>query len=1175
MIKTRIVRALVQPRLISSGAAVALYMAGGGLRCPYNFGGIDYKAGVAGIPRFKAAVGWDDAGWTGGIVPTTASLVWAPSTIADYKNYSTLYLWKDAPITIEVGDEGFDGSAPASWTTLLIGTVADIAASDGQITLTIADLSAKLDKPLLTGRFAGTGGIEGPTEAATRIKRRTFGTAFNIECRILDKVNSIYEWGDPAFQSTSVTALRDMGRGASPAWSIVAWQGSVAATFAALQAAVASQGSGVVAPSIQCVKWWTTPVGPLTVDVIGEGGGLSAPNIATYLIDLFGGAYGLSYTGSDRTAAIAARPDGAGLHIDDDSTTLANALDRVLLGVSMVWVSDATGVMRFLPITFASPVETITSLGASRKRAYPPQKNRRLGYQRNQRIHNDGEIAASLLLSDVQGAGALAGQNAADFATQVTGAEKPSNYATTDLTISVSNASINRIGNTFVQNVVTGDYNYFAVATGIVGPAFVEADIAASSFTVVGLDDASADTGLAAQLAMAFYNRDNGATHIYSGGSLIFNPGLASGLTGKISLAFDGVKLRLSIAGVERYAADAPAGMASAAALFPKLWTYSSGVTYTGLRAGPFNNAAWSSLGGSGKPADNASSDLKLTTISSAPTVVGNTITQSSTTGYAYTIRADALIGPCFAECDISGLGYTLVTLDDDTTTYDYPTMLALGYYNKTTGVWAVFSNGVQQGTGTIATGLTGKIALIYDGVKVRLWVAGVERFNATAWAGFTGSIYPKWTPYESGVLYTGLRAGYYTDNAWSSVGGSGKPADNATVNRVTYSISAPASPVDGDVWVDTSLNPNVTRVRISGAWQIAANLTTNTNQLTDGAALGQTAVWVSVTGANKPADNASADLKLTDLSSGKITISGNNLTNTGYPSDYSCCAVGQKLYGPCYIEMDATFDGSWTMFGLDNDNTNTSYATQEVMVQFNGNTGSLAIYTNGGAVAYSGSLSLATGAKIALVYDGAKIRFFGGGAEITSFAAPAYFTPNGGSFPKWWAYSARGVVPGYTGIRAGPYNNADGGYLGDKTVSTPKVSDSAISEWSNTSVTPNYRIATTGTWYDVTGASIAITTRPTSEAGTQVVEILATIQLTRGTGSSNTPNWRVLRSDGTQIGLTYAQNLNDPAATVTAMFVDTAPTANSSLTYKLQGYSSNGDPYFSSVVLAGKLLKK
>lgn len=91
----------------------------------------------------------------------------------------------------------------------------------------------------------------------------------------------------------------------------------------------------------------------------------------------------------------------------------------------------------------------------------------------------------------------------------------------------------------------------------------------------------------------------------------------------------------------------------------------------------------------------------------------------------------------------------------------------------------------------------------------------------------------------------------------WSDIFGTGRPADNATVNRVFAQASAPAGAVDGDVWHDTDANPQITYYRVGGVWVTGPNLATNTNQLTDGAQLGSTAIWAQVTGTGRPADNA------------------------------------------------------------------------------------------------------------------------------------------------------------------------------------------------------------------------------------------------------------------------------------------------------------------------------
>lgn len=91
----------------------------------------------------------------------------------------------------------------------------------------------------------------------------------------------------------------------------------------------------------------------------------------------------------------------------------------------------------------------------------------------------------------------------------------------------------------------------------------------------------------------------------------------------------------------------------------------------------------------------------------------------------------------------------------------------------------------------------------------------------------------------------------------WAQVSGSGKPADNATKNVLTYSPTAPGSPTDGDIWIDTSVTPRTIRMRLGGTWQLASTYVNGTAQITDDANLGLTALWSGVAGSGKPADNA------------------------------------------------------------------------------------------------------------------------------------------------------------------------------------------------------------------------------------------------------------------------------------------------------------------------------
>lgn len=388
---TDVVLITASPRTVSTGAAATVRLAGGGHAKPYLYGGNQYRAGVATLPRFAAALEFDENGWTGGVVPTTGVITWAPSSKADLAAMAA-YFWPKAAVTVETGPED-----TAVFTTRLTGKVADAVVQDGRLVITIADLTAGLNSDVVTPRFAGTGGVEGGSEATGRIKRRTWGRAFNIEGRVLDKATNVYEFGALDYPWQEFTTVRDMGRDAAPTPTVIAWAGSIASTLTALKAATPVQGSGAVAPSIACVKWWTQPAGPLTADVKGEIGGGYVETAAAIAERILTAVSGPAITNT--AAAVTLRNLPAGIHVDEGET-IAAAINRLLLGVSLIPVFNAAGTVTIKEFTFSSPVESLPSDSVQRERTLPPVKTRRLGYQRGYRLHSDGEIAASLLQLD-------------------------------------------------------------------------------------------------------------------------------------------------------------------------------------------------------------------------------------------------------------------------------------------------------------------------------------------------------------------------------------------------------------------------------------------------------------------------------------------------------------------------------------------------------------------------------------------------------------------------------------------------------------------------------------------------------------------------------------------------------------------------------------------------------
>jgi hypothetical protein len=192
--------------------------------------------------------------------------------------------------------------------------------------------------------------------------------------------------------------------------------------------------------------------------------------------------------------------------------------------------------------------------------------------------------------------------------------------------------------------------------------------------------------------------------------------------------------------------------------------------------------------------------------------------------------------------------------------------------------------------TGSVRGGATGYAAtngwfLGYDngqykvrigdpaGARIQWTGSAVEIYNASNqlaltsgsinWSNITYSGTPPSTIANSAVtisasgLLSGAGGGQVTITGLGYTG-----ALDATKNTIYRQTTAPATNVvDGDIWIDTDAVPVALYVRSGGAWQASATNTTNTNQLTDGAGLGTTALWSGVTGTGKPADNATRNV--------------------------------------------------------------------------------------------------------------------------------------------------------------------------------------------------------------------------------------------------------------------------------------------------------------------------
>lgn len=384
-----------QPALASTGAAVDVRLAGGGAVKPYYYGGNHYQAGITGLPTIIQSLEFDGGELGTGSVPSATELRWSPAKLSQLAAVSAYY-WNDAPITVRIGPEGaYPGIT-------LSGKVLEANAEDGSLRIALADPAADLKKPFPITRYLGTGGLEGPAEWEGTVKRRLFGRVWNVRGEPLDKANNIYGFADPTKQLQLIDAVRDKG---APAASLttVAWAGTAAATLAALQAAVAPQGGGVICPSIACVKWWTQPAGDLTADLKGEIGTGYVETTAEIAQRLVTAAGGPAFAAGTVATAAAARTAAVGWVIRDENTATSAMLDELLGNSSLLWVLSGAGEIIIREWAWGASAANAKSHEVSRKSTFKPLATRKIGYRRNELQMARGDLAGIVLATDVGG----------------------------------------------------------------------------------------------------------------------------------------------------------------------------------------------------------------------------------------------------------------------------------------------------------------------------------------------------------------------------------------------------------------------------------------------------------------------------------------------------------------------------------------------------------------------------------------------------------------------------------------------------------------------------------------------------------------------------------------------------------------------------------------------------
>ncbi|MBN50026.1 MAG: hypothetical protein CMN85_10830 [Spongiibacteraceae bacterium] len=299
------------------------------------------------------------------------------------------YYWDGRQVNIKVGTPDFTF---AEFEVLFSGTVSDIEWSDTELKLNIRDPGVKLDKPIQTTLYAGTGSDEGGSELKGKPKPLCYGIAREVKAVLVDNVDLIYQVHDGSVDE--ITAVYDKG-------ATLTDEGDVAD----LRAAPApSAGAFKTDEAAGLFRLGASPDGQVTADVRGDNSGgfvSAAADIAKRILTTKGALVTADLDEASFNRVTASSPAAVGIAIPDEQRQIPEVLTELMANIGGFWTHRRNGKLRVGVLQ--APGSASLKLGqadvfgvVSRRHAGRPAETVRLGYDRTWTVQQEGALAASL-----------------------------------------------------------------------------------------------------------------------------------------------------------------------------------------------------------------------------------------------------------------------------------------------------------------------------------------------------------------------------------------------------------------------------------------------------------------------------------------------------------------------------------------------------------------------------------------------------------------------------------------------------------------------------------------------------------------------------------------------------------------------------------------------------------
>lgn len=320
-------------------------------------------------------------------------LVNADGGLDDYVNS---YAVNGRPVRILLGPGPAADGTPADYAAFstVAKVVGDQWASDlGRLRITVRDQGFRLEGPLQTTLYGGTGGADGNAEVQGRPKPLALGIVRNVTPVLIDTANAVFQVNDGPV--LAIDAVRDQGLALTP--------GADYPDHAALVAAAVAPGTFATCLAGGYFRLGTFPTaGLLTADLRGDANGGYVDTHGAVAKRLLTQRAGIALAELD-VGSFDSWPSGAmGLYAADPIST-AQVLDDLAASVGGWWVTRQDGRIgagRLSEPATRSPALVLdqTNIRAIDPLDLPalPRWRQRVGYQRNWTVQRGEDINASV-----------------------------------------------------------------------------------------------------------------------------------------------------------------------------------------------------------------------------------------------------------------------------------------------------------------------------------------------------------------------------------------------------------------------------------------------------------------------------------------------------------------------------------------------------------------------------------------------------------------------------------------------------------------------------------------------------------------------------------------------------------------------------------------------------------